>query len=168
MIKDEFVDDIELFERINLLKKRIGGEEIDEGVIKEEAIHDADKLIEGLCRDCPDLIQDALGEIMQKWSALRDAKSDDDKRAHAEEMFTFAHEIKDLAGLCGYTLIADIAESLRDYIIETKLGIEEQSIIVQAHIDAIKAAQSQNIRGDGGEVAQALKAAVKTAIQKFS
>ncbi|MCD8497624.1 MAG: Hpt domain-containing protein [Alphaproteobacteria bacterium] len=163
-------DQVELFHRINRLKAKAGGDpnSSHEGALEPGMIEKADELIADFCKDCDTVVKHVLEKLSAKWKEMADAGPSSTREKLAQEVFTLAHEIKDIAGMCGYTLMSDFGESLRDYIIETKLDRDAQRIIVQAHVDAMNAAFRHNIRDDGGPAAQELKALVKVAIEKHS
>ncbi|MCB1650496.1 MAG: Hpt domain-containing protein [Alphaproteobacteria bacterium] len=159
--------EVEVFERVNRLKIKSGGsEDSPDGVISAEAIEEADQSITEMCTDCPDLVNKSLQNLTSTWAEMKENTSPEKRKELAQKMFTDAHEIKDLSGMCGYTLISEFAESLRDYILETTLTVDAQRIIVQAHIDAIQIVHREDIRDDGGPLAQELKLAVQKAIKQ--
>ncbi|MCD8563050.1 MAG: Hpt domain-containing protein [Alphaproteobacteria bacterium] len=163
-------NDVQIYNRINRLRAKAGGDPNDdrEGQLEPGMIEKADELIADFCEDCDTVVKAALLELSAKWKEMAEMEKSPARDRMAQEVFTLAHEIKDVAGLCGYTLMSEFGESLRDYIIETKLELEAQRIIVQAHVDAMNAAFRDNIRDEGGPAAQELKALVKIAIDKYS
>lgn len=140
----------------------------EEGEINPDDIKKADKLIAKLCEDCPDSIGKNLEELNRRWVRMRDMPSCEERKALGHEIFTFSHEIKDIASLCGYMLCAHFAESLRDYIEQTEPNLKNQRIIIQAHIDAMTIVHKQGLKEDGGPAAEELKTMVKVAIDKYS
>lgn len=161
---------IEIFQRINRLKAKVGGNPNDtrEGALEKGVIKKADELIKDFCKDCDTIVFSVLEKLMGTWKKVAEMKRSSKRDDLAQEMFTLAHEVKDVAGMCGYKLMSEFAESLRDYITETSLDQDTQKIIVQAHIDAMNAALRNNIRDEGGPAAMELKALVKRAIEKYS
>lgn len=163
-------DPIEVYQRINRLKAKAGGDPNDgrEGEISPGMIVKADGLIEDFCKDCPKLIAGILEKLTARWKEMAAMGQSSTREKLGKEIFTLAHEVKDMAGMCGYTLMSEFGESLRDYIMETKLELDAQRVIVQAHVDAMNAALRADIRDEGGPAAQELKALVKIAIDKYS
>lgn len=161
---------VEHFHRINRLKAKAGGDPNSEreGTLAPGMIEKADSLIEDFCKDCDTVVKAALEKLSAKWKEMAYMDKSSTRDRLAQEIFTLAHEVKDVAGMCGYKLMSDFGESLRDYIVETKLELEAQRVIVQAHVDAMNAAFRNDIRDGGGPAAQELKALVKVAIDKFS
>lgn len=163
-------DTIQYFHRVNRLRAKAGGDPNDprEGALGDGMVEKADGLINDFCKECTTLVTKLLDHLGQKWKAMADMEKSAARDKLAKEIFTLAHEVKDVAGMCGYTLMSDFGESLRDYITETSLDQGAQRIIVQAHIDAMNAALRHDIREDGGPAAEELKALVKRAIEKYS
>ncbi|MDH5722379.1 MAG: hypothetical protein OEY94_03540 [Alphaproteobacteria bacterium] len=140
----------------------------EEGEINPDDIKKADKMITQICANCLDAIGANLEELDKRWVKMREMPVSDERKELAREIFTFSHEIKDIASLCGYELCAHFAESLRDYIEKTELNLKNQRIIIQAHIDAMTVVHKQGLKEDGGPAAEELKKMVKVAIDKYS
>lgn len=161
---------IEIIKLPNALKQKLG---IDanrtnmDGHIDPASIEEADQLIADMCKSCKSSIARFLSNLNKIWADMKDVESDA-RDALAQTLFTQAHEIKDIASMCGYDLIAEFAESLRDYINQTELSLEAQRVIIQAHIDAITVAHKNDIRVEGGASADELKTLIKIAIDKYS
>ena len=163
-------DSVNLYHRINRLKAKAGGDPNDtrEGTLEHGMIEKADELIKDFCKECDKLVAAVLEKLGAKWRDMAEMDKSPTRDKLAQEIFTFAHEVKDVAGMCGYTLMSEFAESLRDYITETSLDQDAQKVIVQAHVDAMNAALRNNIRDEGGAAAMELKSLVKVAIEKYS
>ena len=161
---------VKLFKIVNSLRMKLGRSSADKrpGFIAEEAIAEADGLIESLCKDCTITIGRNLEKLIELWSVMRDMEKSQERGDIAREMFTYAHEIKDISSMCGYELIAYFAESLRDYVEKTELSLDAQRVIIQAHLDAIQVTHHHDVKKDDGSVADELKKAVKIAVDKYS
>lgn len=161
---------VEIFKLANKLKARLGRQfkEQEEGFLAPEAIAEADQLIAKLCTECPQAISRHLETLSKLWVKMRDAKNPEERHDISRQVFTIAHEIKDLSSMCGYELIAYFAESLRDYIDKTELDIAAQVIIVQAHMDAMLVVHRQGVKKDAGPQAEELKEMVRKAVAQYS
>lgn len=161
---------VEIFKLANKLKERLGRQYKDhpEGQLAPEAIKEADKLIEALCAGCPQTISKHLDSLTAYWNKMREIKDTNQKQDISAQVFTLAHEIKDVSSMCGYELIAYFAESLRDYIGKADLHIEAQIVIVQAHLDAMQVVHRQGVKKDAGPEAEELKNVVRKAIAQYS
>ncbi len=160
---------IEIINVQNSLKKRAVGihrKESDQGFIDPELIEAAEKEITKSCSTCQDIIYKNYQELIIVWKGLRASQTSMTKKEAFEKLFLIAHEIKDISSICGYDLIAYFAESLRDFINKTDLTDKAQTIIIQAHIDAIQALQDLNIKTDDGGKTNELKNMVQKAIDQ--
>lgn len=157
--------EVQMFKLKNRLVKKLGMKHKDgqAGEIDPEAIAEADKLIAKLCKECPATISGYQDDLSEYWKEMRDMPEGKDRDAISEKVFTTAHEIKDLGAMCGLDLPAYFAESLRDFIGQTKLNLDAQRVIIQAHIDALQVVVKQNIKEGDSAVADELKAMVKIA-----
>ena len=155
--------------RQNPLKSKLGAriQTNEDGHLAPKNIEEADKLIAKMCVGCEDNIAQQLEQISIVWADMQKTENADLRDEKAREIFTYAHEIKDIGALCGYALAAHFAESLRDYISETAMNLKNQRIIIQAHIDAMNAVHKGKLKEDGGPVADELKKMVKIAIEKY-
>jgi hypothetical protein len=162
---------IEVFKIRALLKDKLGALRInkndDAGYIAEDKVEEADALIGEACRTSHDDIGKILDQLTLCWKEMQDFPAGGKREDKAHEIFTLSHEIKDIGSLCGYSLAAYFAESLRDYIAETNLNLKNQRIITQAHIDALTVVHKNNLKADGGPAAEELKKMVKVAIDKY-
>lgn len=160
---------IKVYKRHNRLKDKLGirvpTNEL--GEIEEAKIVEADEIIKDLCKDCLDNIGQNLEGLIAVWQEMQSMAVSTERDEKEQELFTLAHEIKDIASLCHYSLAAYFAESLRDYIAETTYDLKNQRIIIQAHIDALKVVHKNKIKDDAGQAAEELKKMVKVAISKY-
>lgn len=161
---------IEMYKLVNNLKRRMGNQfekQEGEGFLDPAAIAEADKLIVSLCQTSSETMGALYDQLNVEWGRMRQLESSVERDAAAQKIFTAAHEIKDIGEMCGYELAAHFAESLRDFIMTTKLNIKAQVIIIQAHMDALQITIKQDIKVDAGPKADELKRMVKLAIDKY-
>ncbi len=160
---------IQVFKLANALKARLGArfQDQESGFLAPDIIEEADRLIEELCLSCPTTLQGHLDELNRLWAKMREMPENAERADLSRQIFTLAHEIKDVGSMCGYDLLAYFAGSLRDYIIEARLSIQAQVVIVQAHLDAMQVAQRQGYKTQAGPEAEELKAMVRKAIEKY-
>ncbi len=159
----------EIFKLTNRLRQRLSPNHKDDpGFVDDKAIEKADKLIELLCERFSEDMGGDLSVLSEKWLEMRDMPNSPEREEKAQEVFTIAHEIKDISAQCGYSILAYFAENLRDYITHTDLSMEAQRVIIQACVDSITVVHKQGLKDDGGPLADELKAALKKAIEKFS
>jgi chemotaxis protein histidine kinase CheA len=162
-------DKIKVYKRRNILKNKLGTGVLtnEEGHLDQEKIDEADKLIADLCVNCLETMGEHLDNLSSIWSEMQEIPLSAEREEKAQQIFTLAHEIKDISALCGYSLVAYFAESLRDYIAETTYELKNQRVIIQAHIDALNVIQKNNIKDETSPAAEELKKMVKVAIDKY-
>ena len=156
-------------QKYNALRSKAGARmnTNEDGFIDEDKIKAADALIADLCEGSKEKIEEQLDILTELWKTIQAMPDNAARKDKTQEIFTIAHEIKDIGSLCGYNLIAHFAESLRDYISETRMNLKNQRIIIQAHIDAMSTVLKTGISDDGHPVAEELKQKVKIAIEKY-
>lgn len=162
---------VRMFKLTNRLRKKLGMnfQRNDEpGEIPEDAIAEADKLIEKMCAECPKTMKGLLEDIVKNWEEMKDLPRSGERDEYAQKIFTLAHEIKDISTMCGYELASYFSESLRDYIAMTELKLNAQRVIIQAHVDALLVVIKQGMDDVNDPAAQELKQMVKVAIDKYS
>lgn len=156
----------------NTLKQRAVGihrKEAEEGFIDPELIDAAEKEIKISCNIAGDVINKDIKSIMAAWDKIHKLETKNPVFTEtSKDMYLVAHNIKDVAAQCGFTLIAFFAESLRDFLDEKSDNVKAQKIIVQAHIDALSVCNRNGYKEDGGEKAEELKAMVKKAIDQYT
>ncbi|MFP4097596.1 MAG: hypothetical protein ACLFP8_05780 [Alphaproteobacteria bacterium] len=158
-----------LIAKYNLLKNKAGirTNMKENGFIEENKIKEADALIARLCTGSDQKIKEQIQKLTELWKNIQDMPAGDARKKKTKEIFTIAHEIKDISALCGFTLVAYFAESLRDYIAETTMNLKSQKIIIQAHIDAMSTILKTKISDEENPIALELKNKVKIAIEKY-
>ncbi len=160
---------VKIYKNKNRLKDKLGVRipTNEPGHIDPEIIDEAQAIIDEMCKGCEEVIHEHLDNLSSAWEEMQKIPASQARTEKSEEIFTISHEIKDIASLCGYNLIAHFAESLRDYISETALNLKNQRIIIQAHVDAMTTVHKNSIKDDGGPMAEELKKMVKIAINKY-
>ncbi len=155
--------------KYNLLKNKAGARVNmrDNGFIEKKKIEAADDLIAQLCDGSKEKIEEQIKILMDLWKRIQEMPDSIERKEKTQEIFTIAHEIKDIGSLCGYILIAHFAESLRDYIAETTMNLKNQRVIIQAHIDALNTVLKTGVSDNGDPIAEELKSKVKIAIEKY-
>lgn len=160
---------VEVFKLANRLKSLMGArfQDHEEGFLAPEAIAEADKLIEDLCANGAQMITERLESLTTLWPKMREMPNSPERTELSEQIFTLAHEIKDMGAMCGYDVITYFAESLRDYIGRTDLNLNAQVVIIQAHMDAMQIVHKQGLKTEAGPETEELKKMVKMAIDKY-
>lgn len=159
---------VEVYNRINRLKIKAGGTATGgPGKIDQNSIDRANAVIHKMSEQYPDEIKKSLEDLNAVWSETK-AMAFDKRGANARAISNIANQIKDLAGTFGFDLMEYFGESLRDYILNIDLSQKEQVIIVQAHVDVMQVAYSQNLKHQEHPLGEELKKTVAAAIAKYS
>ena len=159
---------VEIYNRINRLKIKAGGSlSGGPGKLDPSSIDRANAVIQKMSEMYPDEIKKCLDDLEGIWVKTK-ATDSAGRAADAGHMSNLANQIKDLAGTFGYDLMEYFGESLRDYILSVDLSQKEQVIIVQAHVDVMQVAYSQNLKHQAHPLAEELKKTVSAAIAKYS
>ncbi|MBI2233870.1 MAG: hypothetical protein HYU57_02540 [Micavibrio aeruginosavorus] len=159
---------VEIYNRINRLKIKAGGTATGgPGKIDQNSIDRANAVLHKMSEQYPDEIKKCLEDLNGLWNETK-AMASDKRSANARAISNVANQIKDLAGTFGFDLMEYFGESLRDYILNIDLSQKEQVIIVQAHIDVMQVAYSQNLKHQEHPLGEELKKTVAAAIAKYS
>lgn len=159
--------DVQVFHRVNKLKKKAGGEGDGPGYIDKDAIKRAQTVIVQKHEAYTQEVEVVISSIESSWNeALEEHMRGEE--ASLESLYHYANHIKDLASTFGYELMQHFGSSLRDFIETVDLTNKAHHIIVKAHIDVMWVAYKENIRDHGGEKAEELKMFVAKAIEKYS
>lgn len=159
---------VEIYNRVNRLKIKAGGAPgSGPGKLDTQSIDRANAVIQKMSDLYPVEIKKSLDELNLVWGEVQ-ALPAAQRRDAAQKMSNTANQIKDLAGTFGFDLMEYFGESLRDYILNIDLSLPEQIIIVQAHIDVMQVAYSQNLKNQEHPLGEELKKTVAAAIAKYS
>ena len=102
-------------------------------------------------------IEEALEKLKEMNLLFRKLLSaPEDNETAIEKIRFIALDIKGKAGMFDYGLVTEISDSLHKFLAKKPIFSEEMRIIIRAHLDAIHAVFSQNIKGESHTMAQAL------------
>jgi hypothetical protein len=159
---------VEVYNRINRLKIKAGGSlKGGPGKLDPNTIDRANAVIQKMSDLYPTEIKKSLDELNTVWDETK-GQSFDARSSNARKISNLANQIKDLAGTFGFDLMEYFGESLRDYILDIDLSQKEQIIIVQAHVDVMQVAYTQNLKSQEHPLGEELKKTVAAAIAKYS
>ncbi len=165
-------NDVQVIHRKNRLKEKVSvaGPNSGPGFLDPEHIKNAQKVIDEGADSYKEEIERTLKNLNTAWKALQ---SDEDIHSKSyqtklNDIHRFTNHIKDLAATFKYELMDYFACSLRDFSEYIDTRSQEHIRIVDAHINVMMVVFHENIKDEGGEKAEELKAIVAKAIQKFS
>ncbi len=82
------------------------------------------------------------------------------------DMFHLAHQIKGKSGTFDFPLLSKIAGSLCAFIDADEARAARKLDLLSLHVDAMQVVVNQEVRGDGGAVAQQVVASLMAAVEK--
>ena len=68
----------------------------------------------------------------------------------------------------GFGLVAKVSDSLNHYCMQTQEHSESAVIVLRKHIDTLRVAFHEKLKGDGGQIGQELIQSLDKLIQKFA
>ena len=161
--------DVEIFHRINKLKKKAGLSLTDgkKGIVDPDAVRRAQIVIDDKETEYPPTVKELIEQISSIWKGISDMGEDEQKQA-LETIYHLANNIKDITETYDHNLMHHFSLSLRDFCEIVDLGKSEHSIIVQAHLDVMLVTYEEKLKSDETAQAEELKNVVKLAIEKYS
>ncbi|MCB1531940.1 MAG: hypothetical protein KDJ35_03625 [Alphaproteobacteria bacterium] len=161
--------DIEIFHRINKLKKKAGLSLTSgkKGVVDPNAVARAQETIDEKEREYPPTVKELIGQITTIWKSIKDMPEEEQKQA-LETLYHLSNNIKDITETYDHNLMHHFALSLRDFCEIIDLGKPQHSVIVQAHLDVMLVTFEEKLKSDETAQAEELKNIVKIAIEKYS
>lgn len=136
----------------NTLKLKVGGRF---GGIDPAALAKAEAALKGLSENFGQWLQDELTKLDAARARIR---AEGVNQQTAEGLYLRAHDLKGLGSTYGFPLVTQLAGSLCKLIDEPSTREKASLFLIDAHIDAIKAAVRDNIRDDQHPVGKALLA----------
>ena len=152
--------DSELIQPTNILRLKVGGGRLDmSAVAKAEA---ALKSLSGS-------FVEWLGEEIAKLDAARVVTRTEGIEGQAgEALYICAHDLKGLGGTYEFPLITRLAGSLCRLLEDAHVRSIAPAPLIDAHIDAIRAALRDNIRTDDDPTVKALAASLENNVTRFA
>lgn len=161
---------VKIFHRINKLKRKAGAESNDDrpGFIDPGALKKAQEYIRAQEEHYPEEVSRILSKLSNTWNELKVEK--DDKRAQTQLswLYNYANNVKDMSETYKYDLMEHFGKSLRDFCEYIDVRNKAHHVIVEAHINVMRIAYSENIKDKHTPKAEELKRIVAQAIEKYS
>lgn len=157
---------VEIIKRPNKLRDKVGGSadgkpgQIDPAALARASTHVARMSDAHKAQTRVD-----LGELQD---AYRRVMTDVDNRPqHLKRVIKIADGIMTLGKTFGYDLLSDFANSLNHFLVPIANPSVAQLAVIGLHIDAMHVLVRDDIKGDGGEVGQALSVSLNMARAKL-
>ncbi len=146
------MSDNEIINVPNGLKKAKIGD--GPGVLDPKILKRAEMAMSNLSTEYAEWANEALENLESGLDKLRGP--DADVEAECKNMFRMAIDMKGQGGSFGYLLITAVADSLMKFI-ENKTEVNEFDIeVIAAHLGAMRAVFTEEIKDDGGPVGEQL------------
>jgi hypothetical protein len=139
----------------NTLRAKVGG---SFGAIDARAIAKAEEALAAMAGQFSQWLQDELDKLEAARSAI---KAQGMTAETAEQLYFRAHDLKGLGGTYQYPLVTRISGSLCKLLDDAGTRLSAPMVLVDAHIDAIKAVVRDRIQTDEHPVGKALVEALE-------
>ena len=146
----------------NSLKLKLGSRF---GGIDPAALAKAEAALKGLADNFGQWMQD---ELVKLDAARERVRSEGYTPETAENLYFRAHDLKGLGSTYGYPVVTSIAGSLCRLIDDPATRMRAPVYLLDAHIDAVKAAVRGDIRENEHPVAQALLKELATRVKDYA
>lgn len=134
----------------NMLRLKVGG---GLGGIDARAIAKAEEALQAMAGQFSQWLQDELDKLERARTAIR---TEGFTSETAEQLYFRAHDLKGLGGTYQYPLVTRIAGSLCKLLDDADKRMNAPMLLVDAHIDAIKAVVRDKIQTDEHPTGRAL------------
>ncbi|WKL56246.1 Hpt domain-containing protein [Asticcacaulis sp. ZE23SCel15] len=143
----------------NTLRAKVGGKM---GALDQAAIAKAEAAIADLSSNFGEWL---LDEVKKIEAAQAEIKASGFTPANADKLYFHCHDLKGLGTTYGYPLVTRIAGSLCKMMDDEAIRLQAPRVLIDAHLDAIRAAVRDSIKEDthpvGKILADTLEARVK-------
>lgn len=163
---DARVPAVEIIKRPNKLREKVGGSADGKpGMIDPAALARASTHV---ARMSDAHIAQTRVDLSELQDAYRRAMTDVDNRpAHLKRVIKVSDGIMTLGKTFGYDLLSDFANSLNHFLVPIPNPSVAQLAVVGLHIDAMHVLVRDDIKGDGGQIGQALSVSLNMARAKL-
>jgi hypothetical protein len=145
----------------NTLRLKVGGRF---GAIDPNAIAKAEAALKSLSGNFAQWLQD---EVVKLEAARQRVKIDGVTPETMESLYLRAHDLKGLGATYGFPLITRIAASLCRLIDDKEKRVTAPMVLIDAHIDGVKAAVRDDIKTDDHPVGQVLVAELERRVAEM-
>ena len=146
----------------NTLRLKVGGRL---GAIDPAAIAKAEAALKSLSGNFAEWLAD---EVAKLEAARQRVKTEGMTVESGENLYLRAHDLKGLGATYEYPLVTRIAGSLCKLIDDAGKRAAAPLFLIDAHIDAIKAAVKGGIQSDAHPTGQALVSALEQRVREFA
>jgi hypothetical protein len=146
----------------NTLRLKVGGRL---GAIDPAAIAKAEAALKSLSGNFAEWLAD---EVSKLEAARQRVRTEGLTTEAAESLYLRAHDLKGLGATYEYPIVTRIAGSLCKLIDDPDKRAEAPMALVDAHIDAIKAAVRNRIQSESDPMGRTIVAELETRVKEFT
>ncbi len=154
---------VEMIQVPNTLRHKVGGGGF--GGIDAKALARAEAALKDLSSQFGQWLQDEVNKLEAAQAAVR---AQGLNRQTIDALFIHAHDLKGLGATYEFPLITRLAGSLCRLLDDAETRLSAPMFLVDAHIDAIKAAVRDNIRDVSHPVGQALSSELERRVAEYA
>ncbi len=154
--------DVEVISAPNMLQIKVGGP------ISQGDLHMIEKAEEALKDMRGEFGQWLEEEVVKLESAAKIVREKGLKGSEGEDLFVRAHDLRGLGTTYEFPIVTRLAKSLTKMIDMPEKRQKASTALALAHVGAIRAALSQNIRNDDDPIAAALAGELETQTAAFA
>ncbi|MEE3627167.1 hypothetical protein UCD39_24835 [Nitrospirillum sp. BR 11752] len=156
---------VEIIELPNKLRAKVGGTDGKPGQIDPAAIERANNHVARMAKAHQAQTRIDLTSLQ---AAFEQAKRDPENRVrHLRKVYKISDGIMTLGRTFGYNLLSDFANSMNQFLVDLESPTDALLTVVGLHIDAMHVVVRDDIKGDGGELGQALTKSLALARAKM-
>lgn len=152
----------QVFQAPNALRLKVGGGRL--GAIDPAAIAKAEAALKSLSGNFTQWLGDEIAKLERARQAVR---SEGPSPENMESLYLRAHDLKGLGATYGFPLITRIAGLLCRLIDDKAKRLQAPMPLIDAHIDAIKAAARDDIKTEDHPVGKILVQELEGRIREF-
>lgn len=158
---------VRLYRFRNVLRDKVGASAGGAAMkIDPAAVEKATAALSAMAEDYPDWVAKHIDEL--RVHHVRCVDTPGERLRRYAGMREIAHDMKGQGGTFGYPLMTIFAASLYDFV-GPRAGVTDAHIeIIKSHIDSMAAVIKERVKGNGGEIGQALTKGLKNAIERYS
>ena len=146
----------------NTLQAKLGGRF---GGIDPEALAKAEAALKGLANNFAQWMNDELAKLD---AARERVRAEGYNAETAESLYFRAHDLKGLGSTYGFPLVTRMAASLCRLIDDPSTRLKAPIVLLDAHIDGIKAAVRGNIQDDSHPVGKVLVEELERKVSEYN
>jgi hypothetical protein len=152
----------QVFQAPNALRLKVGGGRL--GAIDPAAIAKAEAALKSLSGNFAQWLGDEIAKLER---ARQTVRSEGPSPENMESLYLRAHDLKGLGATYGFPLITRIAGLLCRLIDDKAKRLQAPMPLIDAHIDAIKAAARDDIKTEDHPVGRVLVTELENRIKEF-